>query len=57
VRSSQPHRGREACLDYNIQDCKKTQCDILLRPNKDLESQIFVDISQEGVNHGKICVV
>jgi hypothetical protein len=24
---------------------------------KDQRSQIFVDISQEGVNHGKTCVI
>jgi hypothetical protein len=57
VQSSQPRRDQEACRDCKIQECKHARRDILLSHNKEIESHIFLDISQEGVNHGNTCVM
>jgi hypothetical protein len=38
-------------------NCKRAALEMQNYHNKRAKSQIFVDISQEGVNHGNICVM
>jgi hypothetical protein len=57
VQSSQLYRDQGARGDYKTRDYSAHDVIYCINIIKELENQIFVDVAQEGVNHGRSCVM
>jgi hypothetical protein len=55
VQSSLPRRDHGAYCDRKIRNCSARGAIYCRTIIKDLKRQIFVDVSQEGMNHYRSC--